>query len=198
MARKAKTLMDTSLNCTHYACYADFRIGRSFSSELQELSSVIWPILIKDFFQLTFPEIKWISLSALPPQIVQSFKNDLTVINVHNVEFFQQGGGYRSASLVRLTINGKHEIVMEGLKGMASLTELYLWVWIDSTEQSSVLCSRTQEKLALDRCTVGFSFYEASANNVSRMAAKLTGCSQYLNSFHCWLEKFRWKWHAFV
>lgn len=175
MVRKAKTLTDISLNCTHYACYADFRIARSFSSQLQELSCVIWPIFVKDFFQLTFFEVKTLKLNfafcTTTPDSAQFFKNarslqDLTVINVHNVEFFQQGV-YRSASLERLAIKGKHEIVMEGLQGMDRLKELYLW--IDSDEPNSVPRSQTLEKLALDRCTAGFSFYNALADNVPQI-----------------------------
>ncbi|XP_065074481.1 uncharacterized protein LOC135698431 isoform X2 [Ochlerotatus camptorhynchus] len=175
IVRNAKGITDITLQCSHYACYPDFRIMRSLSQQLQHVSCVIWPIFTKEFFQLTFPRAETMKLrfaycTTAPETAIHFFVNadcltDLTVANVHNSEFFRHGVS-KCSQLEKLSINGRHEIAMDGMRSLDKLKELYLYSSQHCTEQNAVPCSQTLEKLVLDRCTVGFSFYSVLASNV--------------------------------
>ncbi|XP_062704939.1 uncharacterized protein LOC109413834 isoform X1 [Aedes albopictus] len=175
IARKAKAITEISLSCGYYACFSDYRIIRSFSTQLQVLSCTVWPIFVKDFLQLAFPEVKTLSLNFTPctttPDPGRFFENAkslvrLTVTNIDDDEFFRQGV-YRSAATVEwLTITGTQEIPMDGLHGLIGLRELELCAYIESDVQNAVPCSPSLEKLAIDRCTSGFLFYCVLAESV--------------------------------
>lgn len=175
IVRNAKGITDIKLLCSHYACFPDFRIMRSLSQQLQHVSCVIWPIFTTEFFQLTFPraesmQLRFAYCTTAPDTAVHFFVNarcltDLMVANVHNSEFFRHGVS-KCTQLEKLSINGRHEIAMDGMRSLDKLKELYLHSSHHCTEQNAVPCSQTLEKLVLDRCTVGFSFYSVLAGNV--------------------------------
>lgn len=185
IVRNAKGLTEMSLLCSHYACFPDFRIMRSLSQQLQHLSCVIWPIFTKDFFELTFPRAESMRLkhaycTTAPDTAVNFFINahrltDLTVANVHNSEFFRHGVA-KCSQLEKLSIIGRHEIAMDGMQSLGKLKELHLHSSHQCVEQYAVPCSQTLEKLVLDRCTVGFSFYSMLAANVPHVVdLQITG-----------------------
>lgn len=175
LVRKATGITDITLQCSHYPCYPDFRIMRSLSQQLEHVSCIIWPIFTTNFFKLTFPRAKTMQLkfaycTTAPDTAVHFFENaicltDLMVANVHNSEFFQRGVS-KCSQLMKLSINGRHEIAMDGMQNLAKLKELYLYSSHHGAEQNAVPCSQTLEKLVMDRCTVGFSFYSVLAMHV--------------------------------
>ncbi|XP_019547660.3 uncharacterized protein LOC109417969 [Aedes albopictus] len=175
IARNAKAITSISLSSS-YACYSDFRIVRSFSTQLQELTFTVWPIFVKDFFQLSFPEVRILKLDfdciTIPDPVLlfQNLKSliDLTVSNTNNEEFFRQGVYRHATTVERLTISENRDITMDGLQDLIKLKELQLDcenTWFEFDEQSAVPCSSSLEKLVIERCTNGIPFYSALAES---------------------------------
>ncbi|XP_029725750.2 uncharacterized protein LOC109397366 isoform X1 [Aedes albopictus] len=175
IARKAKAITEIYLSCNYYACFSDFRIIRSFSTQLQDLSCTVYPIFVKDFLQLAFPEVKSLYLDFRPcttmPDPGRFFENakslvDLNVANINSDEFFRQGVYCSSATVEWLTITGNQQIPMDGLQGLIGLKELKLYGYVGSEVQHAVPHSTSLEKLVIERCTSGFSFYGVLAESV--------------------------------
>nr|XP_029720649.1 uncharacterized protein LOC115262413 [Aedes albopictus] len=175
IARKAKAIREISLSCDYYACFSDFRIVRSFSTQLQALSCTVWPIFVKDFLQLAFPKVKTLSLDFAPctttPDPGRFFENakslvGLSVTNVSNDDFFRQGVYCSAATVEWLTITGNQQIPMDGLQGLIGLKELELCAYLISDVQNAVPRSPSLEKLVIERCTSGFLFYSDLAESV--------------------------------
>lgn len=189
IVRKARAVTEIVLQCDKYACFSDFRIIRSFSQHLEQLSCMVWPIFAKDLFQLTLPNLKTLELEfsfheTTPDTVAHFFANacsltDLTVTDAHHFEFFEQGV-FRCAALERLIINRigwtRSELAIHGVQNLDRLRELHLYHWPKLDDQNAVPCSHTLKKLVLDQCRMGVSFYSILANNAPHITElRVTG-----------------------
>ncbi|XP_062704955.1 uncharacterized protein LOC109426857 [Aedes albopictus] len=177
ITRNAKAITSISLTSRSVTCYSDYRIVRSFSTQLQELTITVWPLFVKDFFQLSFPKVKILKLDfkcITIPDAAHLFQNlksliDLTVTSADNDEFLRQGVYRHATTVERLTISENRNITMDGLQGLIGLKELQLECecsWFEFDEQIAVPCSSSLEKLVIERCTNGIPFYGALVESV--------------------------------
>lgn len=168
MIRNARGMEELNLECTHYPCFQDFRLIRSFSRQLRRITLSIWPNFANELFELRLPRLEYLSLNwfqcqTVPDVAYEFFQRltslvELVVENVQDANLYKNGI-YKCSSLEKLSICGRQEVPMEGLHNLRCLKELQLLSSQQCYEQMTVPQSPSVQKLTLDRCTAGVAFY---------------------------------------